>query len=168
MKKSFLVMICIVFVASVVVVGTLGLKFRNTSHIYTNSIVCNEYYYSGDLNSDSIGENHVFEKKNTEGQNTTVINVSAENFEKGVKVTLLPQAYPEDASIFTGDIQSDYPYVFHTTSDGVTVDEYGVVTFSKPNPNATSITAIIRISPADRSDISTTVVIRVKEIKTNS
>ena len=146
-------MICIVFVASVVVVGTLGLKFRNTSHIYTNSIVCDEYSYSGELNSDSIGEIHLF-KKNPGGYNTAVFD-----YVEGMKIALSPQAYPKDASIFTGGIQSDYPYTFHTTSDCVTVDEKGVVTFLKPG------TAIIRISPVDRSDISTTVVIRAKEIK---
>lgn len=154
MKKAFLVMICIVFVASFVVVGLLGLKFRNTSHIYTNSIVCNEYYYSGDLNSDSIGESHVFDRKTEKGENYAVLD-----YVEGMKVTLSPQAYPLDASILTGDIQSEYPYTFHTTSDCVTVDEHGVVTFLKAG------TATIRISPADRSDIYTTVLIRAKEIK---
>ena len=154
MKKSFLVLICIVFVASFVVVGLLGLNFRNTSHIYTNSIVCNEYYYSGDLNSDSIGESHVFDRKNEKGENYVVLE-----YVEGMKVTLSPQAYPLDASILTGDIQSDYPYTFYTSSSCATVDERGVVTFTKPG------TATIRISPADRSDISTTVLIRAKEIK---
>ena len=68
MKKSFLVLICIVFVASFVVVGLVGLNFRNTAHVYTNSIECNEYYYSGDLSDDSIGESFVFDKKNEKGE----------------------------------------------------------------------------------------------------
>ncbi|MBO5790354.1 MAG: hypothetical protein J6V82_03650 [Clostridia bacterium] len=154
MKKSFLVLICIVFVASFVVVGLVGLNFRNTAHVYTNSIECNEYYYSGNLSDDSIGESFVFDKKNEKGENYAVLD-----YVEGMKITLSPQAYPLDASILTGDIKSEYPYTFHTSSSCVTVDEHGVVTFLKPG------TATIRISPADRSDIFTTVLIRAKEIK---
>ena len=153
MRKSFLVLICIVFVASFVIVGLVGLNFRNTAHIYTSSIECNEYRY---VNGNSIGENHIFTKKTDKGENYDVLN-----YVEGMQILLCPQAYPLDAAIFTGGIQVDVKdrYVFHSTSDCATVDELGVVTFTKPG------TATIRISPADRSDISTTVLIRAKEVK---
>ncbi|MBO5790654.1 MAG: hypothetical protein J6R40_05810, partial [Clostridia bacterium] len=105
MKKSFLAMICIVFVASFVVVGLLGLEFRNTADIYTNRIECNEYRY---VNGNSIGESHVFPKKNDKGENYDTLD-----YVEGMQILLCPQAYPIDAAIFT-KIDVEDRYVFHS------------------------------------------------------
>ena len=146
MKKSFFVLISIVFIFSFVLVGLVGLNYRNTSRIYTSSIVCNEFYYSSD---DSLGQYHVFEDQTEEGENLVVLD-----YVPGMKVTLSPQAYPLDASILA---DSKYPYVFYTSSKCATVDEkLGIVSFTEPG------TATIRIYPADRTDISTTVLIKAK------
>lgn len=158
MKKSFLVMICVVFVASIALVGLVGLNFRNTAHVYTNEIVCNEFYYSGDLAGDSLGERHVFDRKTSKGENYVVLDyveVVVDGEKKTTSLTLAPQAYPEDASILVpgGILQSEYPYLFYTSSDCATVDETGTVTFTKPG------LATVYISPKDRSDLKTTVVI---------
>lgn len=148
MKKSFFVLICIVFILSFVLVGLVGLNYRNTSRIYTSSIVCNEYYYSS---NDSLGQAHIFQDHTEDGENLVVLD-----YVPGMQITLSPQAYPLDASILA---ESNHPYAFYSSSDCIKMDELfelGVISFTKPG------TATIRISPVDRADISTTVLIRAK------
>lgn len=154
MKKSFFILIFVVFLVSVCVVGLLGLEYRTfEDYIYTTDITCDTYYYND--------QQYDF-KVTAQGIRYADI-VFSNDPEKPTTILLDPRATPQDATILTeggllsfGGSEKGYPYVFTTTSTVATVDERGVVTFTRPG------TATIRISPADSTTIFVEVKIRAK------
>ena len=145
MKKSFFILIFVVFLVSIVVVGQLGLAYRTFEDtIYTTGITCDTYFYND--------QQYSFQKT---AQGIIYAEIVFSNDpERPTTLVLDPKATPGNATILTeggflsfGGDEKGYPYVFTTTSAVATVDERGVVTFNRAG------SATIRISPADNPTI---------------
>ena len=117
--------------------------------VYVNQIVCNEYSYSTDGKFTKKTEVHTFEKKNSEGENYVTLT-----YEEGLQVKLYPQGFPYNATV----LSEKKPYIFQSQSSCATVNDEGIITFTKAG------TVIIHIYPADGGDVSTTVIVRAKEV----
>ena len=104
MKKSVVILIALIFIASVVCVSFFGLKFKTFNEIvYVQSIeILDE-----NLKTDDQGEKYVVIYPDEKGERRFKIDY---------------HVYPDNAT----NTEVDFAY---EEREGVTVDEYGVVTF---------------------------------------
>lgn len=131
MKKSVVIIIALIYVASIALVSFFGLAFNVFEEIvYVNAI---------EILNDDVEQ--------IEGVDYCDCFVVIEPDENGIiKYQIEYRVYPDKATNkgvnFVYDEQT-------AAAEGITVDEYGVVTFSK---TGTSIT--IKLIPKDGSDVS--------------
>lgn len=131
MKKSVVIIIALIYIASIALVSFFGLQFKVFEEVIPVERV--EITNEGQKFVDSIGD-YIVISPNEKGERRFKIDY---------------HVYPDDAS----NTEVDFAY---EEIEGITVDEYGVVTFTKPG------VLKVRVIAKDGSNAEDTITIIAK------
>ena len=120
MKKAVIIIIVLIYVASIALVSFYGLQYKLFEEVISVERI------------EITNENQKYSEK----EGDYIVIKPDEYGDRRVQITY--RAYPENAS----NTKVDFAYdVEHAEKYGITIDEYGVVSFSKPGTIKVTIIA---------------------------
>ena len=135
MKKSVIILLLVIYISAIVFVNFFGMEFLSYDQVvYVERVEC----INSDMVPHSSGE-YIWTKI---------------TYTEGVTYTIEHKVYPENAT------NNNVTYIYDEDNGIMTIDQYGIVRFSKPKKRITDFT--IKIRSLDGKDRETTIMLSLR------